>query len=126
MKKPIPSELEIQLNADVLKALEGKSCHSDIIEPLQTCLSTLKDVNSYCPDGENYSYVVWYVNKIIFAYASGMRQVGVRLSQSGELSLQEAENPKNYKIQNNWYEIPYDSDKLGFLVNSAYDSAKNS
>lgn len=126
MKKSIPAELENQLNAEILNELEGKSCHSDIVEPIQKYLSALKEVKAYSPDGKNFSYIVWYVNNVVFAYASGMQNVGLRLSQSGELNLNEARNPKSYKTKNSWYEIPYNSVELELLVNSAYESAKNS
>lgn len=126
MNKPIPSELENRLNAEILKELEGQSCHSDIVEPIKSYLSTLEGVKTYCPNGKNYSYILWYVNKVIFAYASGMQKVNVRLSQSNELNFNEAKTPKNYEVKNSWYAIPYDSDMLRLLVNSAYESAKNS
>ena len=126
MKKSMPPELVNQLNDEILKELENKSCHGDIVEPIQKYLSALKEVKSYCPDGKNFGYIVWYVNNIVFAYASGMQKVGLRLSQSGELNFNEARNPKSYKAKNSWYEIPYNSGELELLVNSAYESAKNS
>jgi hypothetical protein len=126
MKKPIPPELKTPVNAEILKELEGQSCHSDIVEPIQSHLSKLEGVKVYCPDGKNFSYFLWYVNSVVFAYASGMQKVNLRLSQSGELSLNEAKYPKSYKVENSWYAIPYNSEMLSVLVNSAYESAKNS
>jgi len=126
MKKSIPPELKNQLNAEVLTKLQGKNCHSDMVEPIQSYLSKLKEVKSYCSDEKSFGYIIWYINNVIFAYAAGMQKVGLRLSQSGELNLKEAKYPRNYKAQNSWYEIPYNSEKLEVLVNSAYESARNS
>jgi hypothetical protein len=126
MKKPIPPELELTLNTDILNRLEGASSHSDIIEPIQSCLSSLEGVKSFCPDGRNFSYILWYVNNVVFAYAEGMKNVSLRLSQSGELNFSDATTPKSYLSKNSWYAISYDSDSLSFLVNSAYESAKKS
>ena len=126
MNKPIPAEIDNPLNKEVLNELKGKSCHSDIVEPIESYLSVLKDVNSFCPDGSSFSYILWYVNSVVFAYASGMQNVYIRLSQNGDLNLSAAKNPKSFRRENSWYAVPYNSNNLELLVNSAYESAKNS
>jgi len=126
MMKPIPDELNNPINDEILKKLVGKSCHSDIVGPIEGYLSAFKDVKFYCPDGGKFSYILWYVNSVVFAYASGMQNIYLRLSQSGDLNLSAAKSPKSYCRENSWYPVPYNSDKLELLVNSAYESAKNS
>lgn len=126
MTKSIPLEIDIDLNREVLGLLRGTSCHSDIIIPLKKCLSRYEDVGSYCPDGKNYSYVCWHTNNIIFAYTTGMQKVSIRLAQTGDLDLNRLNSPDNFHKPNSWYSIPYNSSNLCILVNSAYESAKNS
>ena len=125
MTKPIPKELSISINADVLETLQGKSCHSDIVIPVQQCLMQYSDVSSFSPDGKNYSYVCWYVNNVIFAYATGMKMVSIKLEQAaiGTLNLKEEVDSFYGK---EWYFVSYDFEGLGILVESAYESAKNS
>lgn len=125
MTKPIPPELDNPLNRQVLTDLEGQSCHGDIVAPIEKYLSALEGVKSYCPDSQNFAYILWYVNGIVFAYTSGMRNVSLRLSQSGELDLALARHPESFMRECSWYSIPYDSESLEVLVNSAYVSAVN-
>ncbi|MCG7919920.1 MAG: hypothetical protein N0C81_18885 [Candidatus Thiodiazotropha lotti] len=126
MIKPIPSELDNPLNQQILTHLDGQSCHTDIIAPIEKCLSELEGVKSYFPDSQNFAYMLWYVNGIVFAYASGMRNVGLRLSQSAELGLPMTPQPESFKQETGWYPVPYNSENLQMLVNRAYESAANS
>ena len=126
MTKPIPIEIDTNINREVLASLKGTSCHSDIVIPLQQCLSEYKNIQSYCPDGKNFSYICWYVNNIIFAYANGMQKVSIRLAQAGDLDTNKLESPYNFHKYNSWYSVPYNSNNLGVLVKSAYESATNS
>ncbi|MBW9262155.1 MAG: hypothetical protein K1564_11350 [Candidatus Thiodiazotropha sp. (ex. Lucinisca nassula)] len=114
------------MNQQILTHLDGQSCHADIVAPIEKCLSKLEGVKSYSPDSQNFAYRLWYVNGIVFAYASGMRSVGLRLSKSAELDLPMARCFESYQTEYGWYSLPYDSDSLGMLVNSAYESAVNS
>ena len=126
MNKPIPREIDNSYNREVLSKLKGASCHSDIVEPIQTHLNKYKDVASYCPDGKNFGYICWYVNNIVFAYATGMQKVSIRLSQNGDLDFEKLSQAKSYEENSNWYSVSYNSEKLDILVKSAYASAKNS
>jgi hypothetical protein len=126
MNKPIPREIDNSYNIEILSELKGASCHSDIIEPIQSHLKRHENVIYYCPDGKNFSYICWYVNNIIFAYASGMQKVAIRLSQNFELDFEKLSQPRSYEECSNWYSVPYDSEKLDILVKSAYLSAKKS
>jgi len=96
MNKQIPIEIDTSLNRGVLNSLKGTNCHSDIIIPLEKYLSEYKEVKSYCPDGKNFSYVCWYVNNIIFAYATGMQKISIRLAQAGDLDANKLESPDNF------------------------------
>jgi hypothetical protein len=117
--------LNITINVDVLKAFQGKSCHSDIVIPIQQCLIKYSDVSSYCPDGKNYSYVCWHVNKIIFAYATGMKMVSIRLGQD-ELNGLNIKAKVGSASSSGWCFVPYDYEEIDILVKRAYESAKNS
>lgn len=125
MSRPVPPELNNPLNHQVLSELEGQGCHADIIAPIEKCLSGLEGVKSFCPDSKNFAYVIWYVNGTVFAYASGMRRVGLRLLKSAELDLPMPRGFESYQTEYGWYSVPYDSDSLDMLVNSAYESAVN-
>jgi hypothetical protein len=126
MTRPIPTEIDTNLNQEVLASLKGASCHSDIIIPLQQSLSDCLGVQSYCPDEKNYSYVCWYVNGVVFAYATGMQKVSIRLAQKGALDTGKLKSPDNFFKCNSWYSVPYNSDDLGILAKSAYESAISS
>ncbi len=126
MIKPIPAEIDTSKNSEVLKILQGQSCHSDIILPIEECLKEYSDIKSYCPDGRNFSYVCWYVNNIIFAYATGMQKVSVKLAQTGLLDFSKLESSGNFESCSKWYSVSYNTSNLKVLVNSSYQSAKNS
>jgi hypothetical protein len=126
MTKPIPIEIDTNINREVLAVLKGSSCHSDIVMPLQQCLSQYKDIQSYCPDGKNFSFICWYVNNIIFAYANGMQEISIRLAQQGDLDFNKLKSPDSFQKCNSWYSITYNSEKLSELVESSYESATNS
>jgi len=89
--KPIPKEIDTKRNSEILQFLRGKSCHGDIVIPIEACLQEYNDVKAYCPDGVNFSYVCWYVDNIIFAYAEGMRDVSFQLAQTGDLDIAKLE-----------------------------------
>lgn len=126
MIKPVPKELEIEQNSEILEILKGQSCHGDIVLPIQKCLEKLNDVSSYCPDGKNFSYICWYVNNMIFAYATGMQKISFKLAQTGTLDLSKLKTHTSFVKCSTWYSVSYDSQELSKLVNSSYESAKNS
>ena len=78
------------------------------------------------PNYRTYSevpYIFWYVNNIIFAYAVGMQKISIRLSQERDLDTNKLESPDSFYNCNSWYAVPYNSNDLGILVKSAYESA---
>ena len=126
MTKSIPIEIDTNINREVLALLKGSSCHSDIVMPIQQCLNQYEGIQSYCPDGKNFGFICWYVNNIIFAYATGMQKVSIRLAQQGDLDLNKLKSPNGFQKCNSWYSVAYNSEKLSELVKSSYESATNS
>jgi hypothetical protein len=79
MAQDVPAELQTSINQQVLDHLEGLSAHSDIAEALMGALEPLGDVQIFCPDLQQYRYVVASTNGIIIALAVGMNMTGFRL-----------------------------------------------
>ena len=124
MIKAIPVQLDTVQNTEVLQLLYGQSCHGDIILPIEKCLKDYNDVEFYCPDGRNFSYICWHVNNIIFAYATGMQKVSVKLAQTGLLDFSKLKTVESFEKCSNWYSVAYNTNKLQALVNNSYQSAK--
>ena len=81
MLQDIPRDLETILNRPVLRHIEGLSAHSDVVEALATALKPLGDVQIFCPDWQQYRYVVASTKGIIIALAVGMNTTGFRLDE---------------------------------------------
>ena len=79
MTRNIPAELETSINRQVLSHIDGLSAHSDVADALNAALKPLGDVQMFCPDRQQYRYVVASTNGIIIALAVGMDTVGFRL-----------------------------------------------
>lgn len=79
MIRPIPTELATAANATVLRQVEGLSAHSDIADVLRSAVKPLGDVLLYCPDWQQYRYVVAATRGIIFGLAAGMHTIAFRL-----------------------------------------------
>ena len=79
MAQNVPAELQTSINRQVLDHLEGLSAHSDVIEALGAALEPLGDVQIFCPDPQQYRYVVASTKGIIIAIAVSMNTVGFRL-----------------------------------------------
>jgi hypothetical protein len=75
----VPDSLLRAENREVLAFLRGKSAHSDLAESLLQAATPLGDVQSFCPDLAGYGYVLLATQSIVFAFAVGMDQIGVRL-----------------------------------------------
>jgi hypothetical protein len=73
--------LDSGINRQVLDYLEGKSAHSDLAAALQAALKPLGDVQIFCPDWQQYRYVVASTKGVIMALAVGMNTVGFRLDE---------------------------------------------
>ena len=81
MLQDIPRDLETLRNRPVLRHIEGLSAHSDVVEALATALKPLGDVQIFCPDSQQYRYVVASTKGIIIALAVGMNTIGFRLDE---------------------------------------------
>jgi hypothetical protein len=113
-------------NAEILRLLNGKSCHGDIIQPIDKVLSSLPDVEWFCPDPTEFAYCFWYSNDIIFAFGTGMHEIGIRLPD--KQSKQE-NRPSNFIGSYNgdeWWTIKYDLSSIEKWAIMAYEYAKSS
>jgi hypothetical protein len=81
MAQNIPAELQTSINRQVLDYVAGLSAHSDIAEALMGALKPLGDVEIFCPDWQQYRYVVASTKGIIIALAVGMDTVAFRLDE---------------------------------------------
>lgn len=81
MKSRTDALLGNSINRAVLRHIENLSAHSDVAEALTTALKPLGDVQTYCPDPQNYRYVAASTQGIIFAVALGMNTIGFRLDE---------------------------------------------
>ena len=81
MAHNVPAELQTSINRQVLAHLEGLSAHSDVAEALGAALEPLGDVQIFCPDCQQYRYVVASTKGIIIALAVGMNTTGFRLDE---------------------------------------------
>ena len=81
MTQHVPPELQTSINRQVLDHLGGSSAHSDVVEALGAALEPLGDVQIFCPDPQQYRYVIASTKGIIIALAIGMNTVGFRLDE---------------------------------------------
>ena len=81
MAQNVPPELQTAINRQVLDHVKGSSAHSDIVEALGAAVKPLGDVQFFCPDIQEYRYVVASTKGIIMALAVGMDTIGFRLDE---------------------------------------------
>jgi hypothetical protein len=81
MAQSVPTELQTDINRQVLDHVEGLSAHSDIVEALGAAFDPLGDVQVFCPDIQQYRYVVASSRGIIIALAVGMNTIAFRLDE---------------------------------------------
>ena len=81
MAQSIPVELQTDINREVLDHIEGLSAHSDIADALSAAVKPLGDVQIFCPDCQEYRYVVASTKGVIIALAVGMNTIGFRLDE---------------------------------------------
>jgi len=81
MAQNVPAELQTSINRQVLDHVEGLSAHSDIAEAMCAALEPLGDVQIFCPDCQQYRYVIASTKGIIIALAVGMNMIGFRLDE---------------------------------------------
>ena len=76
----LPDKLNSEKNRSVFEYISGQSAHSDIAEALKTAIAPLGAAHTYCPESDNYRYLVAYANETVFSYAVGMKTIAFRLS----------------------------------------------
>jgi hypothetical protein len=76
----LPDKINTEKNRSVLEHISGLSAHSDVAEALEIAITPLGAAHTYCPDPDNYRYLVAYANETVFSYAVGMETVAFRLS----------------------------------------------
>jgi hypothetical protein len=81
MAQDVPVELQTSINHQVLDHVGGLSAHSDIAEALGAALEPLGDVQIFCPDFQQYRYVVASTRGIIIALAVEMNTIAFRLDE---------------------------------------------
>lgn len=81
MTRSVPTELATRVNRQVLGHIEGLSAHSDVADALTIALKPLGDVQPFCPNPQQYRYVVASTRGVIFALALGMDTTGFRLDE---------------------------------------------
>jgi len=81
MTRSVPTELATRVNRQVLGHVEGLSAHSDVADALTIALKPLGDVQPFCPNPQQYRYVVASTRGVIFALALGMDTIGFRLDE---------------------------------------------
>jgi len=79
MNQNIPDSLLNKINHLVLEHLKETSAHSDVGEELIKSVKPLGDVQVFCPDPQNYRYILASTKNIIFAFATGMNSIVFRL-----------------------------------------------
>ena len=115
----IPGYLLNDQNREVLAYLEGKSCHSDIVEPINQVIRHYPEVHSYCADRVNFSYTCWYKDQTIIAFAIGMGNVYFRLPNMANLPDVLTDAPK---AGPHWYAVDWQSPYLEILLRAALNA----
>lgn len=123
MTLQVPKNLETETNRRVLSYLEPLSCHSDIVEPLDASLAQFSDVEWFCPDIEHYKYCFWYVHDTIFAFATGMQSIGLRLPDCEHDRAASEGAVKCMEAGSDWYSFPWDVATIGSWSGIAYKYA---
>jgi len=121
----LPADLDVLRNKQVLEYLQPRSCHSDIIDPLDATLVDMADVDRYCPSPAGYKYMCWYTAGTVFAFAAGMHMVSLRLP-SGDREAAIASGAVLCREAGcDWVSLPFDDRSLGKWSRRAYEYAKH-
>jgi hypothetical protein len=79
MAQIVPVELKTATNHAVLTHIENKSAHSAIADSLTAAIKPLGDVQLFCPDWQQYRYVVASTKGVIFGLAIGLNTIAFKL-----------------------------------------------
>ena len=124
MEKEVPNILRNSKNEEVLLFLKHRSCHGDIVEPIEAELRKYSDVTAFCLDGASFKYVFWYLDDTIFAFAQGMSRVSLRLPKPKSKSDKIKGEFEGLFDNEAWWSYKYNYSDLNVWVNSAYLYAK--
>jgi hypothetical protein len=125
----VPDLLRRAENREVLAFLEGRSAHSDVADTLLQAAAPLGDVQSFCPDLAGYGYVLLSTQGIVFAFAVGMNQVGVRLDDEYKRRALETGGRDAPEIGQDWaafqlFRSDFPAVDLPFWTRKAYAMAR--
>jgi hypothetical protein len=81
MAQNVPAELQTSINLQVLNHIESLSAHSDVAQALIGALKPLGDVRIFCPNQQQYRYIIASTRGIIIALAVGMDSIAFRLDE---------------------------------------------
>jgi hypothetical protein len=81
MTQIIPNYLITSINSSVLAHVKEKSAHSDVVDALIESVKPLGDIQMFCPDLNEYRYVIVSTNGVIFGFAIGMNTIAFRLDE---------------------------------------------
>jgi hypothetical protein len=95
-------KLNTEENRSVLQHISGLSAHSDVAEALEIAIEPLGAAHTYCPDPDNYRYLVAYANETVFSYAVGMGTVAFRLSPDLKYKAIKSGGEAVDSIDNKW------------------------
>ena len=121
----MPLQLRHPHNELVLAFLHGKSCHGDIIEPLDKYFRQYENVGFFCPNPENFGFACWYMGNRIIACAVGMQTVFLRISPDRADEIQNLSERSFEDLGHDWYQIKWNSPNLELLAAHAYNSKHN-
>jgi hypothetical protein len=123
METAIPECLLTEDNRQVLAHLSPLSCHSDIAQPLAAKLEWYPGVNFFCPDRAQYRYCCWYVGVKIFAFATGMQNVHLRLPDHAETDAVSSGATPCAAAGEGWFSLVWNSGHVGRWAGVAYNHA---
>ena len=131
MTRSVPTELATRVNRQVLGHVEGLSAHSDVADALTIALKPLGDVQPFCPNPQQYRYVVASTRGVIFALALGMDTTGFRLDERMKTRALASEGAPFPECGNEWVSFTLFRDDwpkidLEFWARKAYLAARES
>lgn len=131
MTRSVPTELATRVNRQVLGHVEGLSAHSDVADALTIALKPLGDVQPFCPNPQQYRYVVASTRGVIFALALGMDTTGFRLDERMKTRALASGGAPFPECENEWVSFTLFRDDwpkidLEFWARKAYLAARES
>lgn len=106
MNQPLPDSLATESNRPVIAFLDGKSAHSDICEPLSLAIQGLENTEKFSPNWQEYRYFIAHTNSVIFAFATGMSAIHLRLQNEHREALLAQRAYQAEKVGPLWYGFP--------------------